>query len=153
VLVTHLREVRPEIVVTHDAYGGLTGHPDHLHTYRVTLLAAEAAGLGRLYPDSGPAWQPSTLCLATHPHSALPALRGLVGDRLAVHTVPDEHVTDRVDVTPWLDTKIAAVLAHRTEVERGALPGLVAALTPAARHSLLATEWYTRRRLPSPALS
>ncbi|MFD7452674.1 hypothetical protein [Kitasatospora sp. NPDC059827] len=24
-----LREVRPEIVVTHEAHGGLTGHPDH----------------------------------------------------------------------------------------------------------------------------
>jgi N-acetyl-1-D-myo-inositol-2-amino-2-deoxy-alpha-D-glucopyranoside deacetylase len=49
-LVAHIRELRPEIVVTHDAYGGLTGHPDHVQTHRVTVLAAEAAGLERLYP-------------------------------------------------------------------------------------------------------
>ena len=46
--------------------------------------------------------------------------------------------------TPWLEQKVAAVLAHRSEVERGALPGLVARLAPEARATLLSTEWYTR---------
>lgn len=32
-VVAHLRELRPEVVLTHDAHGGLTGHPDHLHTH------------------------------------------------------------------------------------------------------------------------
>lgn len=73
-LVMHIRAFRPDIVVTHDAYGGLTGHPDHLHTHRVTTLAVEAAGLDRLYPDTGAPWQPSALYLATHPHSAAQAL-------------------------------------------------------------------------------
>jgi N-acetyl-1-D-myo-inositol-2-amino-2-deoxy-alpha-D-glucopyranoside deacetylase len=44
-LVEHIRELRPDIMVTHDAYGGLPGHPDHVHTHRVTVLAAQAAGL------------------------------------------------------------------------------------------------------------
>ena len=44
-LVVHIREFRPEALVTFDAYGGLTGHPDHVHTHRVAVLAAEAAGL------------------------------------------------------------------------------------------------------------
>ncbi len=149
-LVAHLRELRPEVVVTHDAYGGLTGHPDHLHTHRVTALAVRAAGLGLLYPEAGPAWQPSALLLATHPHGALPALRDLIGARRALYTVPDEQVTDRLDVTPWLDTKVAAVLAHRTEVARGALPGLVAGLSPEERTRLLATEWYLRRDVSQP---
>lgn len=52
-LVAHIREFRPDIMVTHDAYGGLPGHPDHVHTHRVTVLAAQAAGLGQLYPDTG----------------------------------------------------------------------------------------------------
>lgn len=72
-LVAHLREFRSEIVVTHDAYGGLTGHPDHVHTHRVTMLAFQAAGLERLYPDVGAPWQPSALYSATHPHSAVRA--------------------------------------------------------------------------------
>jgi N-acetyl-1-D-myo-inositol-2-amino-2-deoxy-alpha-D-glucopyranoside deacetylase len=148
-LVRHLRELRPDVVVTHDAYGGITGHPDHLHTHRVTVLAAHAAGLEHLYPDAGEPWQPRELYLATHPHSALPVLTAIIGPRKAAYTVPDEEVTDRLDVTPWLDAKVAAVLAHRSEVERGALPGLVAGLSPELRARLLSVEWYTRWS-PSP---
>jgi N-acetyl-1-D-myo-inositol-2-amino-2-deoxy-alpha-D-glucopyranoside deacetylase len=148
-LVRHLRELRPDVVVTHDAYGGITGHPDHLHTHRVTVLAAHAAGLEHLYPDAGEPWQPRELYLATHPHSALPVLTEIIGPRKAAYTVPDEEVTDRLDVTPWLDAKVAAVLAHRSEVERGALPGLVAELSPELRARLLSVEWYTRWS-PSP---
>ena len=150
-VVEHIREFRPEILVTHDAYGGLTGHPDHVHTHRVTVLAAQAAGLEQLYPDAGAPWQPRALYLATHPHSALQALTDVIGARRAVFSVPDEQVTARLDVTPWLDTKVAAVLAHRTEVERGALPGLVAGLSPGARAKLLSTEWYIRCGPHSPA--
>ncbi|MFB8244812.1 PIG-L deacetylase family protein [Streptomyces sp. NPDC055952] len=151
-LVAQIRAVRPEVVVTHDAYGGLTGHEDHVRTHRITLLAAHAAGLERLHPDAGAPWQPSALYLATHPHSAV----GSWGEHLAavgknLRTVPDEHVTATVDVTPWLDRKVAAVLAHRTEVERGAAPALIAGLSEPERAPLLGTEHYTRHTLlPTP---
>ncbi|GGX16173.1 PIG-L deacetylase family protein [Streptomyces lomondensis] len=144
-LVAHLRAFRPDIVVTHDAYGGLTGHEDHVHTHRVALLAVHAAGLERLYPDVGEPWRPSALYLATHPHSAVRAWGGhLAPTGKAMRTVPDELVTAAVDVTPWLERKVAAVLAHRTEVERGAVPGLIAALPPPERERLLGTEYYIR---------
>ncbi|MGY2129518.1 PIG-L deacetylase family protein [Blastococcus sp. SYSU DS0617] len=149
-LVVHIREFRPDIVVTHDAYGGMTGHPDHLLTYRASVLAAQAAGLDRMYPDAGAPWEPSDLYLATHPDSVVPALREFVGARRAVYSVPDEQITERLDVTPWLEEKIAAILAHRSEVARGAVPGLVAALPPDARGSMLSTEWFIRCS-PGPA--
>jgi N-acetyl-1-D-myo-inositol-2-amino-2-deoxy-alpha-D-glucopyranoside deacetylase len=144
-LVAHIREFRPEIVITHDAYGGLTGHEDHVHTHRVTMLAFHAAGLERLYPGAGEPWQPSALYLATHPHSVTTAWGGyLAATGKAVFTVPDAMVTATVDVRPWLEQKVAAVLAHRTEVERGAAPGLIAGLSGAERERLLSTEWYIR---------
>lgn len=148
-LVTHLREIRPDVVVTHDAYGGVTGHPDHLHTHRVTVLAVQASGLEQLYPDAGPPWSPGGVYLATHPHSVLPVLREVIGERRSVFTVPDDEVTLRLDVAPWLEQKVAAVLAHRSEVEREALPGLIARLAPEQRARLLSTEWYTRWTPPS----
>ncbi|MEV8314839.1 PIG-L family deacetylase [Streptomyces sp. NPDC059900] len=148
-LVSHIREFRPEIVVTHDAYGGLTGHPDHVHTHRVTMLAFQAAGLGRLYPDAGAPWQPHALYLATHPDSAMRVWGGyLAATGKAMHSVPDAWVTETIDVRPWLEQKVAAVLAHRTEVERGAVPGLVAGLPAAERERLLGTEWYIRHGAP-----
>ncbi|MET7543554.1 PIG-L family deacetylase [Streptomyces sp. NPDC005507] len=143
-LVANIREFRPDIMVTHDAYGGLPGHPDHVHTHRVTMLAAEAAGLSQLYPDAGAPWQPRALYLATHPHSAVPALRDVIAARKAVYSVPDEQVTATVDVSPWIEQKITAVLAHRSEVQRGALPGVIASLRPDVRKRLFATEWYIR---------
>ena len=143
-LVAHIRNFRPDIIVTHDAYGGLPGHPDHVHTHRVTMLAAQAAGLEQLYPDTGAPWQTRALYLATHPHSAVPALREAIGVRKAVYSVPDGHITATVDVGPWMEQKIAAVLAHRSEVERGALPGVIAGLPPEERERLFATEWFIR---------
>ncbi|MDW4908014.1 hypothetical protein RB628_22365 [Streptomyces sp. ADMS] len=42
------------------------------------------------------------------------------------------------------------MLAHRTEVARGAAPGLVAGLSGAERERLLSTEWFIRHD-PVPA--
>lgn len=135
-LLAQIRELGPDALVTHDAYGGLTGHPDHAHTHRVTMLAAEAAGL-------------DTVCLATHPRSAVAGVEAIIGARGSAYVTPDEQVTDRVDVSPWLEQKVAAILAHRSEVDRGALPGVIARLSPAARGELLSTEWFIRRTAPA----
>ncbi|MFD8231138.1 PIG-L deacetylase family protein [Streptomyces sp. NPDC059696] len=151
-LVARIRDFRPEIVVTHDAYGGPTGHEDHVHTHRVTALAVHAAGLERLHPEAGEPWQPKALYLSTHLHKAVRtwgAHLALAGK--ALFTVPDEYVSAAVDVTPWLDRKITAILAHRTEVTRGAAPALIAALSPLERQHLLGTEHYTRHDVPPTA--
>ncbi|WSR20918.1 PIG-L family deacetylase (plasmid) [Streptomyces sp. NBC_01207] len=118
-LVTHLREFRPDIVITHDAYGGLTSHPDHLHTHRITALAFHAAGLELLYPDTGAPWTPSALYLATHPHTAAQQLsRHLTTPGRPVFSVPDEHITATLDVAPWLQQKTAASSAPPTRSNR-----------------------------------
>ncbi|MBN0042559.1 PIG-L family deacetylase [Streptomyces actuosus] len=141
-VVAHIRDVRPDVVVTHDAHGGLPGHPDHVRTHEVTARAVRVAGLGHLHPDTGAPWQPRELRLATHPQSAVPALQEAIGAHKAVHSVPDDQVGTALDVGPWLERKIAAILAHRSEVERGALPGVIAGLSPEARRRLFGTEWY-----------
>lgn len=150
-VVAHIRAVRPQVVIAPDAYGGMTGHPDHVHAHRVTALAVRAAGLARLFPKAGEPWQPSALYLATHPRSAAEE----VGRRLgrpgtptdAFHVSDDAWITTTVDVAPWLPQKLAAILAHRSEVERGAAPGRIAALPPEVQHQVLSTEWYIRQDL------
>jgi N-acetyl-1-D-myo-inositol-2-amino-2-deoxy-alpha-D-glucopyranoside deacetylase len=77
-------------------------------------------------------------------------LAGAIGSQRAMFSVPDEQIDERLDVTPWLEQKTAAILAHRTEVARGAVPGLVAAMPGPARDAFLSTEWYLRRA-PDPA--
>ncbi|GAA3037648.1 PIG-L family deacetylase [Kitasatospora albolonga] len=147
-LVAHIREFRPEVVLTHDAYGGLTGHPDHRRTHQVTLLAAEAAGLGLLHPEAGPAWRPAAVYAATHPESVARELGGrLVRPGRAAYAMPDELVGVAVDVRPWVRTKLCAIFAHRSEVERGALPGRLAAMSADEREALTGTEWYVRHQV------
>jgi N-acetyl-1-D-myo-inositol-2-amino-2-deoxy-alpha-D-glucopyranoside deacetylase len=82
-LVAHIREFRPEIMVTHDAYGGVTGHPDHVHTHRVTVLAAQAAGLDQLYPDA--AAEPEAQGLSTKGRSGGTVSRKIMrGQRMGI---------------------------------------------------------------------
>ncbi|MFH8805568.1 PIG-L deacetylase family protein [Streptomyces sp. NPDC017936] len=129
-LVDHIRDFKPDIVVTHDAVGQLTGHPDHARTHQITLLAIEAVGLAHLHPEAGPPWQPAALYAATHPESGVGLLRPLLeGVGKSVLAVPDSYVTTSVDVTPWADVKWRAILAHRGEVARERpLPGILTRL-------------------------
>lgn len=149
-LVAHIREFRPEALVTFDAYGGLSGHPDHVHAHRVTMLAAAAAALD-MYTEEGQPWSTKVVYLATHPRSSVKRIEQIIGARRAVYTTPDGQVTNRVDVAPWLEQKVAAILAHRSEIDRGALPGLIAGLSPAVRAELLSTEWFVSHTLASEA--
>ncbi|MGA5819918.1 PIG-L deacetylase family protein [Kitasatospora sp. NPDC094028] len=145
-IVRHIRSFQPDIVITHDAYGGLTGHPDHLQTHRAVVLAVSAAGLEHHYPQAGAPWQPAALYAATHPHSAVADLGPLLTRvNKSVLSVPDELVDVAVDVLPWVPTKLAAILAHRSQVERERpLPGILARLPEPERNRIIGTEYFTR---------
>ncbi|APU42955.1 PIG-L family deacetylase [Streptomyces sp. TN58] len=150
-LVAHVRDFRPALIVTHDAHGS-SGHPDHVHTHRVTLLAAHTAGIPGTFPKAGLPWQPTALYLSAHPESASSGLAGLVsgvGKRL--HTVPDATVTATVDVRSWLDQKWSAIRAHRSETARSrSLPALLSGLPAREREAILGTEHFIRRDLVFP---
>ncbi|MFF5019512.1 PIG-L deacetylase family protein [Streptomyces sp. NPDC001165] len=152
-LVAHIREVRPDIVVGHDALGQLTAHPDHRRTHQITLLAVEAAALPHLYPDAGEPWQPAALYAATHSESGVDLLGPLLQSvGKSVLATPDSYVTTTVDVSPWAAVKWKAILAHRSEVARARpLPGLLARLPEAERAEIIRSESFTRLSLgPAP---
>lgn len=127
-LVGHIREFRPDVLVTYDAFGGY-GHPDHIQAHRVTLVAAEAAGTGVLYPDRGQPWQVPKLYLATIARSAiaegnralrergLPSPFGEVEDPADIEMGADDADLGAVlDVLPWLDRKWEALRVHKSQV-------------------------------------
>ncbi|MEU6275740.1 PIG-L deacetylase family protein [Streptomyces populi] len=145
-LARQIRSFRPDIVVTHDALGQLTGHPDHRRTHQAALLAAQDAGLPHLHPEAGKPWQPRAVYCATHPESGAGALGPLLeAAGKSVLVVPDAYATTTVDVTPWLEQKWAAILAHRGEVARERpLPGILARLPEKTRRNIIATEYFTR---------
>lgn len=65
-MVKIIRELKPDIVVTHDVGGGY-GHPDHIATHDATVKAFYAAGNPARYPESGPAFQPHKLYFTVRP--------------------------------------------------------------------------------------
>ncbi len=61
-----IRELRPDVVITHDASGGY-GHPDHIATHNAIVKAFYAAGDPAQYPEAGPIFQPRKLYFAVRP--------------------------------------------------------------------------------------
>lgn len=59
-LVTLMRQIRPQIVLTHDEMGNYF-HPDHIYCCTTTTLAFHAAGDSEQYPATGAAYQPEQL--------------------------------------------------------------------------------------------
>jgi N-acetyl-1-D-myo-inositol-2-amino-2-deoxy-alpha-D-glucopyranoside deacetylase len=159
-LVGILREFRPSVVVTYDAFGGY-GHPDHIQTHRVGLLAAEASGFGGLYPDAGPAWRVSKVYLAAIPktyfamagqHMAELGLENPFGVVESPADLPvgvhDEEVTARVDVRPWVQRKWRALLAHHSQL---AADSLFLSVPEELREVAFGTEWFIEMRGAAPA--
>ena len=54
-LVEVIREVRPQVLVTYDQFGGY-GHPDHIQAHRVATYAVALAAVPSYRRDLGEAW-------------------------------------------------------------------------------------------------
>ena len=59
-LVSVIREVKPQVVVTYNPFGGY-GHPDHIQAHRVTMYAVQLAGATAHRHDLGEPWQVSKI--------------------------------------------------------------------------------------------
>jgi N-acetyl-1-D-myo-inositol-2-amino-2-deoxy-alpha-D-glucopyranoside deacetylase len=66
-IVKIIRELKPDVVITHDAGGGY-GHPDHIATHNATVKAVYAASDSTQYPKAGPVFRPSKLYFGIRPH-------------------------------------------------------------------------------------
>lgn len=157
-LVAHVRALRPDVLVTYDAFGQY-GHPDHVQTHRVGLVAAEAAGAPMLYPETGEAWRVAKVYLSTLPRSFAARVneelqrRGLPSPfedadpgMLPVGS-PDELITTAVDVRPFVERKLTALKAHASQLA----PSSFFLNTPAELNDLaFGTEWFIRQRSSVP---
>ena len=117
-----IRELQPQVVVTHDPEGGY-GHHDHIAVNAFTTRGFDLAGDSRV--DLGlPAFAPAKLYYTAIPRSFMeqvPAFRNrqadIRGQKLGFRGVPDEMITTAVDIIPWQQTKLQALACHRTQFE------------------------------------
>ena len=125
-LVGIIRHFRPQVMVTFDETGGY-GHPDHIAVYRHTTSAFYAAADEAQYPEHGPAHMVSKLYYSAFPRSFVKQIgewmqsqnyegnfRGLDPEKLGI---PDELISVRLNVEPWLDTKSRSWSMHRTQMD------------------------------------
>lgn len=113
-----MREERPDVVVTYTA-DGTYAHPDHMRAHTTTMAALD------VLDDEG--WQPSKVYLHAVPRSfvtsTIAAARDAgipLPDELArIEGIPDEQITTAVDVSGVLDRKLAACVAHSSQMHPG----------------------------------
>jgi N-acetyl-1-D-myo-inositol-2-amino-2-deoxy-alpha-D-glucopyranoside deacetylase len=126
-LVAVIREVRPQVLVTYDDFGGY-GHPDHIQAHRVAMYALTLAAAATFRPDLGPAWKVAKVYWTAFPRSIV--REGIERLRAAGETtgfaemdpddlpfvIDDALVTTAVRSPALLDRKLDALRAHATQV-------------------------------------
>lgn len=96
-----MRQVQPEVVITFGP-DGISGHSDHIAiglaaTRAFEKLAKTSSGARKLY-------------YVTIPQSAVPNAA-----ELGITTRPDNEVTTSIDISRYLDRKIEAIAAHKSQ--------------------------------------
>jgi len=126
-LIQVIRRVRPQVIATENEVGGY-GHPDHIKTHRVAVSAFFYAGDVERFPG-GEAFRPGKLYYTAFPKSvgrqmAEAMQRAGVENRWGSDgepppfAVPDDRVTTWLDVRAYVDIKIQAMLAHKTQIPK-----------------------------------
>jgi N-acetyl-1-D-myo-inositol-2-amino-2-deoxy-alpha-D-glucopyranoside deacetylase len=152
-LVSHIRSVQPQLIIT---YGrdGIYGHPDHLHLHYAALQAVEsAAGPAHKGRVTSEPWQTARLYFATVPREDLLAmlerpdspLQSLSPTALANLGTPRADITHVIDIGPWAEKKRAAIASHRSQTGEG---GPLANMPQEVVERRLAREFFVRAPLP-----
>ncbi|HTZ42453.1 MAG TPA: N-acetyl-1-D-myo-inositol-2-amino-2-deoxy-alpha-D-glucopyranoside deacetylase [Jatrophihabitans sp.] len=146
-LVEVIREVRPQVLVTYDDFGGY-GHPDHLMAHRVATAAATAAAQAD-HPAIGEPWTVAKFYWTAMPRSVAEQSAAAVRAApdapydppasLAETTVADELVTTAVHAPQQLAAKRRALAAHATQVS---VAGRFYALSNNLGQQVQATEYF-----------
>jgi LmbE family N-acetylglucosaminyl deacetylase len=155
-LVSIIREVRPEVVITHDPSGGY-GHPDHKAVCQHTTQAFSLAGDDNAYSEQLTQERltrtPKLLYYICFPRSNFrrmwqqmldlnitPPFASQDIDSLGT---PDEAVTTVLNVSQYVDTKIASLNCHRTQIDPN---GPFSKLPVETVREYMSTEYYTLAR-------
>ncbi len=128
-LVKAIRELKPQVVFTFGPEG-VYGHPDHVAIGEMATEAFRVAGDRTAFPeqlmDGLEPWTPLKLYYVAAPRERFKRMGELTA-QLLPHTsweerdwasfgVPESTITTCVDVGRYVDTKLAAIAAHQTQI-------------------------------------
>jgi N-acetyl-1-D-myo-inositol-2-amino-2-deoxy-alpha-D-glucopyranoside deacetylase len=147
-LLTVIREVRPQVMISYDQ-NGFYGHPDHIQAHRVARRAFELAGglVTKFYATALPRSVLTEAVDTLRDARQEGAFPGGAPDFAQVESVddlpfgvPDEQVTTQIDATAYLDQKLAAMRAHATQI---AVDSPFFALSDGVGQRAFGREYYT----------
>jgi len=127
-LVSVIREVKPQVAVTYDDFGGY-GHPDHIQAHRVLTYAVALAAVPSFRTDLGEPWRVQKVYWTALPkrmlQEGIAALRAAGEDTGFAAMDPDDLpfgvedslITASVDHAEHLDTKMQALAKHASQVQ------------------------------------
>jgi N-acetyl-1-D-myo-inositol-2-amino-2-deoxy-alpha-D-glucopyranoside deacetylase len=129
-LVRVIREVRPQVLVTYDQFGGY-GHPDHIQAHRVAMYAGQLAAAPSYKLALGEPWDIAKVYWAAMSESRMrQSLReirasgdtetfsGMEPDgEMGPFVTPDDLLTACIDGKEYVDRKMEALKAHRSQIE------------------------------------
>ena len=139
ILVDVIEEIKPHILITYDEIGGY-GHPDHIQAHRVAMRASELS-----------TWQIQKIYWNTIPKSviaqSMEKMKEIGSDFFGAESIDDipfakddEFVTTLIDGAEYVDSKMAAMKAHETQI---ALDGPFFALSNNLGMQIWGDEYYT----------
>ena len=125
-LVEIIRRERPQVILTYGDDQQGYPHPDHLRVHDISLPAFDLAGDHSYRPDLGEAFTPLKLYYsvwssrrvqATHEKFVELGLESPFSDDWFTRPSQDHRVTTSIDIGPWFDVRLEALLAHATQVD------------------------------------
>lgn len=146
-IVSHLRRVRPDVVITFDPNGAY-GHPDHIAICQFTTAAILAAA-DPAFSESQAPHRVSKLYYMAWPKGKFDAFESVFGE-LVMHVNgtarrttpwPDWAVTTVIDTARYWPTVWKAVSCHKTQL---AAYGQLEHLSPEHHKGLWGTQEYYR---------
>ena len=149
-LVQVIREVKPQILITYDEFGGY-GHPDHIQAHRVAHYAKDLAQVASFKPELGAPHKIEKVYWTAIPKSHVEEgfakiAKSADSKFFGVESIdelpflqPDEIVTTLIDATDYLDLKMEALKEHKTQVD---LAGEFFQLAQAAGPTAFGYEFY-----------
>lgn len=140
-LVKVIVEVKPQVMVTYDEFGGY-GHPDHIQTHRVAMRAAELAqaewDIQKIYWNIIPKSEIS---------KSIERLKKVGSTFFGVEKVEDvpfakddSFVSARIIATAYVEKKMSAMRAHPTQM---AVDSPFFSLTDQIGNEIMGEEFYT----------
>jgi LmbE family N-acetylglucosaminyl deacetylase len=128
-LVRIIRRHKPHVITTFDPNGGY-GHPDHIKIHQAATMAYFCAGDPRIFPDQIKndlePWSPLKLYWGAFPRSRF-AMFAEMAEKMGMDIgvpmqeflkrgMPDEMVTTRINVAPFVDLKLNALFCHASQM-------------------------------------